>query len=86
MIVLEVSDYLNYCYNRVSNRILDNLGFGWWFQHDTINDATRNDLGASYKPLVVRVAGNPIGDNYLAQTGRENILAYKCPTLFQPVI
>jgi parallel beta-helix repeat protein len=81
VIVQEVSDYLNYDYNRVSNRILDNLGFGWWFQHDTINDATHNDLAASYKPLVVRVVGNPIGDNYAAQTGRENILAYKCPTL-----
>jgi hypothetical protein len=81
VIVQEVSDYLNYDYNRVSNRILDNLGFGWWFQHDTINDATHNDLAASYKPLVVRVVGNEIGDNYAAQTGRENILAYKCPTL-----
>jgi hypothetical protein len=81
VIVQEVSDYSNYCYNRVSNRILDNLGFGWWFQHDTINDATRNDLAASYKPLVVRVVGNEIGDNYAAQTGIENILAYKCPTL-----
>ena len=83
VIVMEVSDYQNYDYCRVSNAILDNLGFGWWFQHDTINDAFHNDLAASYKPLVVRVAGNPIGDNYLVQTGVENILAYKCPTLIQ---
>jgi len=81
VIVMEVSDYGNYDYCRVSNRILDNLGFGWWFQHDTINDATHNDLATSYKPLVVRVVGNPIGDNYASQAGVENILAYKCPTL-----
>jgi len=80
VIVLEISDYLNYCFNRVSNRILDNLGFGWWFQHDTINDNTHKDAGASYKPLVVRVVGNEIGDNYAIQDN-ENILAYKCPTL-----
>jgi hypothetical protein len=84
VIVLEVSDYNNYDYCRVSNEVLDSLGFGWWFQHDTINDVTQNDLGASYKPLVVRVAGNPIGDNFLTQTGYENILAYRTPTLFQP--
>jgi len=81
VIVMEVSDYGNYDYCRVSNRILDNLGFGWWFQHDTINDATHNDLATSYKPLVVRVVGNEIGDNYASQAGVENILAYKCPTL-----
>jgi len=81
VIVQEVGDYQNYCYNRVSNAILDKLNFGWWFQHDCIYDDTRNDLAANYKPLVVRVVGNPIGDNYAAQTGRENILAYKCPTL-----
>jgi len=89
-LIMGNGDYLNYCYNRVSNKILDNLGFGWWFQNDSLYDNNQNYSNSpdnASKPYVVKVTGNPIGDNFAAQTGRENIGMYRpCTLIPEPTI
>jgi hypothetical protein len=82
LLVAEQSDYGGYNYCRVQNKILSGLNFGWWFQHDQVNDNVNNDY-ASYLPQIEVNTCNPIGSDFYGATGFDNIEGHEMCALIQ---
>ena len=84
LILLDGADYSSngqYCYNRVSNKILKALGFNWALQNDSIND---NLPPENFAPFYYYIYGQPstaIGAAYAANVGTDNINSYSIPSL-----
>jgi hypothetical protein len=80
LLITESADYGGYNYARVGNKILHELGFGWWFQHDQLTDNIHK-VTYDYQPVVLAEDTNDIGSAYRAATGKENIRLYNACTL-----
>jgi hypothetical protein len=80
LLITESADYGGYNYARVGNKILHELGFGWWFQHDQLTDNIYK-VTYDYQPVVLAEDTNDIGSAYRAATGKENIRLYNACTL-----
>jgi len=85
LILMDGADYSSngqYCYNRVSNKILKALGFNWAIQNDSVNDNLPADnAGPSFTYYVYGQTSTAIGAAYTAMEGTNRMQTYTVGSL-----
>jgi len=84
LFLMESGDYDGFCFHRVSNKILEALKFGFFYQHDTIADPETDTAELKYVTVDVNT-DTEIGAAYEAETGKTTIKLYKVPSLTLPM-
>ncbi|KUO39611.1 MAG: hypothetical protein AVW06_03485 [Hadesarchaea archaeon DG-33-1] len=82
LLIMEGSDCLGWNFCRVQNKILDALGFNWWFQHDEVGDTVDNWY-EWWSPIAYVDPTTAIGSAYKGTTGTENIGLYAVCSLVE---
>jgi hypothetical protein len=81
VLVLEGSDFGAHNYARVTNKLLEGLGFDWRFQHDAVYGYAPDVWGASWETMAEVDTTTVIGSSYLAATGTSDIGVYSTNSL-----
>jgi len=83
LFIMDCGDYDSYCYHLVNNKILENLGFGVFFQNDCVADPETDPSELKYVKAEVNPATD-IGAAYQVATGKTMIKLYTVPSLSVP--
>ncbi len=80
LFIMDGSDFGGHHYSKVMNKVLESLGFDYFFQDDQVSDPT-NNWGADYRPIVDVDPTTDIGSAYQAATGATEIGLYSICSL-----
>jgi len=83
LLIMEATDFFDYKYPEVSNKVLMALGFDYLFQDDSVYDDTNNIADATYRAIVDVDPTTEIGAAYQSLTGKTTVGMYGYCSLAQ---
>jgi len=83
LFIMEATDFFDYKYSEVQNKVLLELGFDYLFQDDSVYDDTNNIADATYRAIVDVDETTEIGAAYQSLTGKTTIGMYGYCSLAQ---
>ena len=81
LFIMDGSDFGGHHFSKVMNKILEGLGFDYFFQDDQVSDLTNNWDASDYRPIVEVDTTTDIGSAYQAAAGTAEIGLYSACSL-----
>ena len=81
LFIMDGSDFGGHHFSKVMNKVLESLGFDYFFQDDQISDPTNNWDVADFRPIVDVDTATDIGSAYQTATGATEIGLYSVSSL-----